>query len=523
MLKKKKFIFEKLVNKRILLSIIGGITVIGVVGTVIFVAMHNPYSTEPVEAGAEETTCQETTTVDYIETTTDIVEEEQEETSEEVFEEVSEEELEQFFEEEISTEDQEAWELPSRDFDNSVVPYDGKKREISCFGDSMMQGIGSDYVKAVVNGKDITGWSTPFSLQHFTGIRTYNFGVLGETSQEITYRAGGEILYTDRSVTISEEVSAIVALLDSEGNRVTKEDYSGYGFESNDYPNTMYIGGYLCNVENAQDNQVRISLVRGFAAYNNDVQGRSIQGVSLYYVNSKSLENVINLTTSETLTSERNQQETTPVTTEGTKETEVTTKEPEITTEGTKETEAETKQPETATKEPEKISVTISAGASAKSKAAQEHQDDILVLEIGSNGGWGSDYQQLILQYDSIINNSGCKYYIIVGDTDDPGTSIGDNNQTEFDDSGSYVGVGDTSWEAALREAYGEHFFNTRVYLIKNGLSICGLSTTRQDLDNYVKGDISIQLRADWTHFNAYGYYAKAQGIYEKGRSLGYW
>lgn len=503
MLKKKILLIKKLVNKKILLSIIGGITVIGAIGAVIFVAMHNSYSTEPIEADAEETTCQETTTVNNIETTTDIVEEEQEETSEDAAEEVQEEELEKFFEEEIATEDQEALELPPRVFDNSVIPYDGKKRTISCYGDSMMQGACSDYVKAVVNGKDITGWSTPDSLQYFTGIRTYNFGVSGENSQEITYRAGGELLYIDRSVTISEDVSAVVALLDSYGNRVTRAEYSGYGSESNDYPNTMYIGGYLCNVENVEDDLVRIKLVRGYAAYNNVTYSNDI---------------------------EERQQETTGVENSATVKYNETTStssngETGSTTETTKETKPQetTTVPETTNQIPTIESVTLEAGTVAKSKVSVDHQDDILILEIGSNGGWDSDYRQLIAQYDSIINNSGCKYYIIVGDTDDPGTSIGDNNQTEFDDSGSYVGVGDTSWEAALREAYGEHFFNTRVYLIKNGLSICGLSTTRQDLDNYVKGDISIQLRADWTHFNAYGYYAKAQGIYEKGRSLGYW
>ena len=144
------------------------------------------------------------------------------------------------------------------------------------------------------------------------------------------------------------------------------------------------------------------------------------------------------------------------------------------------------------------------------------------MLEMGSNGGWSNDYQELILQYDNIILNSGCKYYIIVGDTDDPVKSA-DANQDEYDESGDYVGIGDTSWEAALREAYGDHFFNARTYLIQYGLSVCGLSVLEDDLDNYRKGNISEQLRYDWTHFNCYGYYAKGVGIYKKGIELGYW
>ena len=36
-------------------------------------------------------------------------------------------------------------------------------------------------------------------------------------------------------------------------------------------------------------------------------------------------------------------------------------------------------------------------------------------------------------------------------------------------------------------------------------------------------GYISVKLRSDWTHFNAYGYYSKGVGIYKKGVELGYW
>ena len=76
---------------------------------------------------------------------------------------------------------------------------------------------------------------------------------------------------------------------------------------------------------------------------------------------------------------------------------------------------------------------------------------------------------------------------------------------------------------AALQEAYGKHFFNIRTYMIQNGLADCGLSTTTSDLENFRKGNISKQLRYDWTHFNCYGYYTKGIGIYKKGVELGYW
>ena len=159
--------------------------------------------------------------------------------------------------------------------------------------------------------------------------------------------------------------------------------------------------------------------------------------------------------------------------------------------------------------------VNIKEGTPVYTLAAVERKDDILVLEIGSNAGWYNDYDELIAQYDSILEGTGCKYYIIVGDTDDPELSV-DMNKI-------YIGMGETPWEQALSKAYGDHFINMRLYMIQNGLSDCGLEATDEDLDGFTRGEISQQLRADWTHFNAYGYYAKAKGIYEKGVELGYW
>lgn len=51
---------------------------------------------------------------------------------------------------------------------------------------------------------------------------------------------------------------------------------------------------------------------------------------------------------------------------------------------------------------------------------AKQHTGTILVLEMGSNGGWDGDYATLIEQYHAIIENSGCENFIIIGDTDDP-------------------------------------------------------------------------------------------------------
>lgn len=472
------------------------------------------------ETTAEETTEEQEQTEEAAEETTEEqteeTEEETQETEEETFEVVEENVVEDFFENEISTEDEEALKLPTRKLTSEFIPYDGKEREITCYGDSMMEGVGSD-TTGMVNGQSIYGCTAPLMIEKLSHITTHNFGIAGEVSTQITFRAGGIKVYLDRDITISEEKTAIAQLKDEDGKTFTNNIYSGYTNDS-DSPGQMYIGGYLCDVKNAGNNQVRINLTKGYAAYDNSdaanivVYNMETESITNNYSKISVPKEIKVSDTESNIDNIEKRQETTTVQSQ----TESTT---QGTTEGT--TTAPTEKP---TQAPTIGNVTIKAGTQAKTRASVERSNnDILILEMGSNGGWENDYQQLILQYDDIILNSDCKYYMIVGDTDDPGTSLADYNQGEYNEDGSYVGIGDTAWEAALREAYGKHFFNTRTYMIQNGLADCGLSTTTNDLENFRKGNISKQLRYDWTHFNCYGYYTKGIGIYKKGVELGYW
>ena len=470
----------------------------------------------------QETTAEETTEEQTEETEeeTQETEEETQETEEETFQVVEENVVEDFFENEISTEDEEALELPTRKLTSEFIPYDGKKREITCYGDSMMEGVGSD-TTGMVNGQSIYGCTAPLMIEKLSHITTHNFGIGGEVSTQITFRAGGIKVYLDRDITISEGKTAIVQLKDEDGKTFTNNIYSGYTNDS-DSPGQMYIGGYLCDVKNAGNNQVQINLTKGYAAYDNGdatnivVYNMETESITNNYSKISVSKEIKVSATEPNMDNIEKIQETTSVQSPTESTTQGTT---QGTTEGT--TTAPTEKPTQASTIG---NVTIKSGTQAKTRASVERSNnDILILEMGSNGGWENDYQQLILQYDDIILNSNCKYYIIVGDTDDPGTSLADDNQGEYNEDGSYVGIGDTAWEAALREAYGKHFFNTRTYMIQNGLADCGLSTTTSDLENFRKGNISKQLRYDWTHFNCYGYYTKGIGIYKKGVELGYW
>lgn len=311
-----------------------------------------------------------------------------------------------------------------RNISSAVIPYDGVKRNISCWGDSMMYGCATTPGFITLDGvtSNISYATTPDILGDLTGIRTYNLGVNGETSREIATRAGGLVMTTDRDIVIEGTGIAEFKLQSLyDGGTVYMEDYSGYNFMEEEI-NICIINGEKYYVTNSYDDESQV-------LYGTDVN--------------------------------------------------------------------------------------IKEGTPVYTLAAIERKNDILVLEIGSNSGWYNDYDELIAQYDSILEYTGCKYYIIVGDTDDPELSADINK--------IYKGMGETPWEQALREAYGDHFINLRQYMIENGLKDCGLTASDEDFEGYTKGEISKQLRADWTHFNAYGYYSKAKGIYLKGVELGYW
>lgn len=163
-------------------------------------------------------------------------------------------------------------------------------------------------------------------------------------------------------------------------------------------------------------------------------------------------------------------------------------------------------------------SVKIKKGAEVVTKAAHDMSADVLIIEMGSNGGW-DDYDELISQYKAMIANSGTQCYIIIGDTDNPDEAIDSENYN----SSKEVGLNDTLWEAALREAFGEHFINMRTYLMQNALDITGKEANETDIENLLDGRVPDSIKYDYTHLNGYGYYAYGAGVYEKGVELGYW
>lgn len=398
----------------------------------------------------------------------------QEETKEETEQVYSDEQVEEFFKEEIADEDEEPLPVKQRTLTPVSIAYDGVKRNISCWGDSMTEGFKTTAASIKVGGikKDISYSTYPSVLQSLNAITTYNLGVSGENSRQIASRQGGWKMYTSENFTISDGKGTFSMVMSQDGDSISLADFSGYNFKSEENHLCM-IGdywGYLVGTGSGYTFTLKESISQPLLEAETETPEDIAAG-------------------RETLLQEIIQQETIP---------------------------QETIQPKKENTVSETLTVSadifIPAGTQIRTAASIERADDILIIEMGSNGGWKYNYQTLIEQYDAMIESVNCKYYIIIGDTDDPAQ-----------DNGEYIGLGDTAWEATLREAYGDHFINMRTYLIENALNDCGLTTDKKDLNAYTKGYLSRKIRSDITHFNAYGYYSKGIAVYKKGVELGYW
>lgn len=147
--------------------------------------------------------------------------------------------------------------------------------------------------------------------------------------------------------------------------------------------------------------------------------------------------------------------------------------------------------------------------------------DSVVIIEMGDNGGWDNNFDELIQQYHEIIDAAGTDKYIIISSTDDP---------NDYDQIWAYtdeaIGLENTWYEEALEQEFGDHVLKARQYLIQYGLEISGLRADEADQERAQMGYISEKLRKvnlDNTHLNAAGYTAQAYGVYELGIQLGYW
>jgi len=296
------------------------------------------------------------------------------------------------------------------------VPYDGLSRNITCWGDSLTQGIGSDG-DIIING--LSGATETTALANFINANSaikktvYNMGIRAEDSRTIACRQGGLKMYVNNITIPATGIVTFSDIICEDGNEII----------------TARVD---CSAQRECFDACTIGGITGKLSFDTDTNlynfKRAVDGDEL----------IINV--------------------------------------------------DTAIITPTSIA----------------RRDDILVLEMGNNGGWDQDYEELIKQYDAMIEYSNCKYFIIVGDTDGDPIERGD-------------------WDEALEAAYGDHYINMRSYLSINGLTDCDLNPTSADLAMIPLGEVPDSLKWDWSHLNSYGYYSKGKAIYAKGIQLGYW
>lgn len=134
--------------------------------------------------------------------------------------------------------------------------------------------------------------------------------------------------------------------------------------------------------------------------------------------------------------------------------------------------------------------------------AMQQHRNDILIMDIGYNGGFSS-VGDWINQYKEMVDYSECKEYIVIG-------------------RASHYYVTSTTTEEAFSEAFGDRYISLSQYYVDHGLEDAGITPTPTDLNDIKAGRPPQSLFLDDHHENAYGYAIKAKLVYQKLLELGF-
>lgn len=140
-------------------------------------------------------------------------------------------------------------------------------------------------------------------------------------------------------------------------------------------------------------------------------------------------------------------------------------------------------------------------------KHGLDTESDIVLIMIGSNGGWDDGYE-LSMQIQHMLNLSNCKNYIVIGDTEEHWEEANSLEKTDV--------------EIILENVFGDKFFNARLYMLNNTYNFTNIKPSQEDINALSIGSFPNFLRSDDTHLTGYGYYLLAQGIYSKCLDLNY-
>lgn len=145
----------------------------------------------------------------------------------------------------------------------------------------------------------------------------------------------------------------------------------------------------------------------------------------------------------------------------------------------------------------------------------KKDKNNVLIIEMGQNGGYDNDINVLIRQIKQMIDFANVSKYLVCG----------------------FVSSVEANFERneSLSNAFGRHFIDVMAYLStpiyddskaiisSYGLGDAGLTATTQDITDITNGFVPSSLKYDSVHFNQYGYTVQANLEYQRGKELGYW
>lgn len=144
--------------------------------------------------------------------------------------------------------------------------------------------------------------------------------------------------------------------------------------------------------------------------------------------------------------------------------------------------------------------VTAAAGDRIITNAAEKRNSDMLVICMGTNGGYGENVDGLIELIDAMTAKLDYenKEYIVLG-----------------------LPHGTMADEEKMAAKYGERFIRFHSYLLGDALSDAGIEPTEEDKAAISAGKAPKSLMHDSVHFNAKGYYLIGKLVYNKMLEIG--
>lgn len=135
------------------------------------------------------------------------------------------------------------------------------------------------------------------------------------------------------------------------------------------------------------------------------------------------------------------------------------------------------------------VEVIVDRPTAVLTDAMISHRENIMIIFMGQNGGWGNDNNVLIQQIRRMIefNSSAKKEYLVLGLTSGTASSR-------------------ASLEYAMSHEFGRRYVNLRDYLSTYGIYDAGISPTLADLNAMSIGSVPASLLGDAVHFNELGH-----------------